>query len=85
MSFFYDVFSYFNISPEEDSNLISFIPNVGVVVYGDYKICDLSAEEIVLLKKNIKVKFNGSELFIKSMSKCEVVIEGKISKISCGE
>ncbi len=82
MSFFYDVFNYFNLSDCTDSSLISYIPGVGVVLYGDYKIDVLSDVEIIVIKNNKKLIFTGLNLLIKSMSKGEIVIEGDVRKIN---
>lgn len=84
MSFFYDVLSYFDLNNAGDYSLVSYLPNIGAVIYGDYKIEILSDSEIIARnnkRKDIIIK--GTNLHIKSISKGEIVIEGKVVMVCC--
>lgn len=85
MSFFYDVLNYFDLNIDDKFELISYIPNVGVVVFGDFKIGGFSSSEITLINKNKKIIFIGKDLKITNMCKGEIVIRGKIEIINNGE
>lgn len=85
MSFFYDVFEYFDLDLVKSNVVINYILNVGAVIYGDLKIIDLQENQIILSDKKQKITIFGDKLMIKSISKGEVCIEGGILKIESGE
>ena len=85
MSFFYDDLSIFNIKDLGENLSIHYIENYGLTVVGNIKISDFSEEIIVIKKKQKTIKIVGENLTIKTMSKGEVVISGKILNIDFGD
>ena len=85
MSFFYDFLNYFDITDMSNKTTIFSILGVGLVVEGNVSILSLSNELIELKSYKEKVSIYGENLLIKSISKGEIVIEGKIIKTEIGE
>ena len=71
MSFFCDVLYYFKLNDINDNVLISLIPGNGVVVYGDFKIKDISENNMVLCSKKDNVFIAGENLKISTITNTE--------------
>lgn len=85
MSFFYDVFDILGIDDISNSLSINFVENKGMVIVGKFKILTLN-DCLVQIKSNKNlIKIEGEELMIKTVSKGELVIKGKIFSICAGE
>lgn len=82
MSFFCDIFSYFKLNDYDKYGLISYIPNIGIVVYGGYKIENLEENKLLFVKDKKKLVIEGDRLKIKHMSSGEIVVEGCVKNIS---
>ena len=85
MSFFCDVLNYFKLNDINDKVLISLIPGNGVVVYGNFKIKDVSENNMVLCSKKDNVFIAGENLKISTITKGELVLSGLINEVKCGE
>ena len=85
MSFFYDDLSAFNVKNLGENLSIHYIENNGLVVVGNIKIMNFSETEIYLKKQKNIIKVFGENLLIKTMSKGEIVVEGKILNIDFGD
>ncbi len=85
MSFFYDFLEYFNLSELGDKIYISFIFDIGVMVIGNVKIKTLSETKICFYGKKSKIVIVGEKLRIKTLSKGEIVVQGKIFDVKSGE
>ena len=84
MSFFNDFLDYFDVS--DMSNQISIFSIIGIgLIVGNVSVLNLSSELIELKTPKGKISIFGENLLIKSISKGEVVIEGKVLKTEIGE
>lgn len=81
MSFFYDFLKYFDIENLDAKTTISFIVGYGVIVMGKIKIKDISDGMVRILSNKDVFKIIGENLNIKSISKGELVISGKVKNI----
>ena len=84
MSFFYDFLNYFKIDRLGDSVAVSMIFDKGLALIGNIKISHFSNKSIEILSNNAKISVLGENLKIKSMSKGEIFLSGKIFKIESG-
>lgn len=84
MSFFNDVLSYFEVEDRSKKVVVTMVLGVGIVVFGDLKIGELSKEKIVLKGKKEFIEIIGENMFISSMSKGEIFVSGKIVSVSSG-
>ena len=80
MSFFYDFLDYFKIEDASDKTTLLTFVGVGMVIVGKVSIADLSDSFVELKSDKEKILIYGENLLIKSISKGEVVIEGKVLK-----
>ena len=85
MSFFCDVLNYFDLKDIKNNVLVSFIPEIGAVIYGALKIKNISEDLLVFDYKNKEIVVAGCGLKIDTISKGEVVIIGEINDIKYGE
>ena len=81
MSFFYDFLKYFDIKDIDAKTTITTIVGYGVILIGKIKIKNIDENEISIISNREKIMLYGTELTIKSISKGELVVAGKISKI----
>lgn len=85
MSFFYDVFAALGVDEISNNLSINFVENKGMVVVGKFKILTLN-DSLVQIKSNKNlIKIEGENLMIKTVSKGELVIVGKVFSIGTGE
>jgi len=84
MSFFNDVLSYFKVDDRSKKVVVTMVLGVGIVVFGNLKIGELSKEKIVLKGKKEFIEIIGENMFISSISKGEIFVSGKISSILSG-
>ena len=85
MSFFNDFLDYFDVSDMSNQISIFSIIGIGLIVEGNVSVLNLSSELIELKTPKGKISIFGENLLIKSISKGEVVIEGKVLKTEIGE
>ena len=85
MSFFNDFLDYFDVSDMSNQISIFSIIGIGLIVEGNVSVLNLSSELIELKTPKGKISISGENLLIKSISKGEVVIEGKVLKTEIGE
>lgn len=85
MSFFYDFLDYFKVDDLSDKVSIMTVLGVGVMIMGKVKIDNLSEELVELKTKKEKIVIYGNDLKFKTISRGEIVLSGKISKIETGE
>ena len=81
MSFFYDLMQTFNLSEIDEKTTISFILDVGVQIVGKFKIIDINENRLLIKSFNEQICIDGENFVIKTMSKGEIVILGKVIKI----
>ena len=85
MSFFYDVFSALGIDDISNNLSINFVEEKGIVVVGNFKILTLNDELLQLKTKKNLIKIKGENLAMKTVSKGEIVVMGKVFSIRAGE
>jgi len=85
MSFFYDFFDEITSIDDTDNLKLTYVQNKGVVVVGKFKILTLNDELIILKIKKDKNEIKGENLMIKSISKGEIAVFGRVYNINCGE
>lgn len=85
MSFFYDFLDYFRVDDVSDKTSIVAVIGVGLMITGKIKILSLSDELVEVKSFKEKLSVFGNNLIIKSVSKGEIVISGKVTKIETGE
>ena len=78
MSFFNEIFKEIGISNLSENLSFSVVFGKACYVFGDYKILALTENEIVVMAKKKSYKIYGDNLKIKTMSKGELVVEGKV-------
>jgi len=78
MSFFNDFFREIGVMQESEKLSVTLVFGKGAYVFGDYKILALTESEIVVLVKKKAYKIFGQNLKIKTMSKGELVIVGRV-------
>ena len=81
MSFFYDLMQTFNLSEIDEKTTISFVLDVGVQIVGKFKIIDINENRLLIKSFNEQISIDGENFVIKTMSKGEIVILGKVIKI----
>ena len=78
MSFFNEIFKEIGISNLSENLSFSVVFGKACYVFGDYKILALTESEIVVMIKKKSYKIYGENLKIKTMSKGELLVEGKV-------
>ena len=78
MSFFNDLFKEIGVMQESEKLSVTVAFGKGAYVFGDYKILALTESEIVVMIKKKSYKIYGENLKIKTMSKGELLVEGKV-------
>ena len=81
MSFFYDLMQTFNLNEIDEKTTISFVLDVGVQIVGKFKIIDINENRLLIKSFNEQISIDGENFVIKTMSKGEIVILGKVIKI----
>lgn len=84
MSFFNDFLNKFNLSLVDDKIKIQLIFGYGVMIFGDFKIKNLSEELVVLKSKKEMISIVGANMKMKEISKGEVFLIGDIKSIVSG-
>ena len=84
MSFFYDVLKEFEVEDFSQCTSINYIENKGAVVVGNFKILTLNDSLICLKSQKNLIQIEGENLSLKTISKGEIVVVGKIFLIKNG-
>lgn len=84
MSFFNDFLNKFNLSLVDDKIKVQLIFGYGVMIFGDFKIENLSEELVVLKSKKEMISIVGANMKMKEISKGEVFLIGDIKSIVSG-
>ena len=85
MSFFNDFLNNFKIDDISSKPIISLILGEGMMVVGKIKIINFSDANISLLCCGETINIDGKMLYIKSISKGELLISGQILNIAIQE
>ena len=85
MSFFNELFEDLDIKQVSDNLSIRYEQNVGIGVIGNFKILTLNEQNIWLKTSNGLVQIEGENLSVKTMTKGELIIKGKILKLIFGD
>ena len=81
MSFFYDLISELGLNEVKVKPHASIIFDEGMSFCGNFKIENISGNEVCLRDNKTKYMFFGEKLNIKTIAKGEIVIKGIITKI----
>lgn len=81
MSFFCDFFKMLSIDDLTDKICCDIILGYGVRFLANFKIENLSEDEIILKCKKTRIKIIGNDLKILSFSKGEIEISGKVDGV----
>lgn len=84
MSFFNDFLNKFNLGLVDDKIKVQLIFGYGVMIFGDFKIENLSEELVILKSKKEMISIVGANMKIKEISKGEVFLIGDIKSIVSG-
>ena len=84
MSFFNDFLNKLNLSLVDDKIKVQLIFGYGVMIFGDFKIENLSEELVVLKSKKEMISIVGANMKMKEISKGEVFMIGDIKSIVSG-
>ncbi len=82
MSFFYDLLNYFKVDDFSSKTSISIIVGVGLMIVGNIKILNLSDEDLKFQSGKDIIEIVGENLKLRSVSKGEIIIEGKIKNLN---
>lgn len=85
MSFFNELFEDFDIRESHDNLSIRYEQNGGLAVIGNFKVLTLNEQNIWLKTKKELVQIEGEKLMVKTMTKGELVIKGKVFEIKFGD
>lgn len=85
MSFFNEVFDEICEVDDTKSLKLSYVENKGIIAVGKIKILTLNEDLIVLKNQKNLVTIEGESLMIKTVSKGEIAILGKVFSISFGD
>ena len=85
MSFFNDIFHEFGLDDGVENLTISYVEDKGVYVVGNFKVLTFNDQIINLKAKKRLIEIQGENLAIKSISKGELIVFGKILNIDFGE
>jgi len=85
MSFFNELFEDLDIKQVSDDLSIRYEQNVGIGVIGNFKILTLNEQNIWLKTSNGLVQIEGEKLSVKTITKGELIIKGKILKLIFGD
>lgn len=85
MSFFNDIYECFKISEPSQKITISLVLGEGLVAVGNFKIDSVDSDKILLKSKTQSATICGRDLLIRSASRGELVLSGKVSDIIVGE
>ena len=83
MSFFCDVFKDCDAVSVDKKIRIFVVFGEKVFVVGKVKVAHLSSEKIVLKNTDSAVIIHGDNLYIKTMSKGEILICGDVKNVGC--
>lgn len=84
MSFFYDFLDYFKIDDISKNIAIMAVLGKGVMIVGKLEITNIGDDFIEIKSGKDKVCISGKNLIVKTLSKGEILLSGKIEKIETG-
>lgn len=82
MSFFNEFFEAISLQDDINNAYCNVVFGVGVRIFGRFKIESMQEMEIILKKKNERIRIFGDKLSIASMSKGEIEVEGNIQGVT---
>lgn len=85
MSFFYDFLDYFKINDLNEKVSVFAVLGVGIVIMGKFTIINLEEEVIELKSGKSFISVHGENMQVKSISRGEIVLSGKLVKVETGE
>ena len=81
MSFFYDFLDLMSIDDLTDKICCNIVFDEGIKIVANFKIEELTENEIVLKIKKTRIKILGRELTVLTYAKGEIEIKGKIDGV----
>lgn len=85
MSFFYDFIKEMKVSDLKSETLLTFVVDKGFKIIGKIKIELLEETKIVFKVNNKCITVFGEDFHMKTVSKGELLVLGKVKKIELGD
>ena len=82
MSFFIDFFNELKVDKFDKDVIFTFVLSKGLSIVGKFKIDSFDNKKVVLIIDKKIVDIEGFDLKLNNVSNGEILIEGKIQKIS---
>jgi len=82
MSFFNEIFNMFEVNDDTKNATITLVENKGAMVVGKFKILIMNEENVSLKTSKNIIDIMGENLTIKSVSKGEILIFGKVVNVN---
>lgn len=85
MSFFNDFLNYFKVDDISSKVSVFAVLGVGIVIMGKFVVVSLDEETIELKSGKDLISVVGKDLKVKSISRGELILSGKLVKVETGE
>ncbi len=85
MSFFNDFLNYFKVDDISSKVSVFAVLGVGIVIMGKFVVVSLDEETIELKSGKDLISVIGKDLKVKSISRGELILSGKLVKVETGE